>query len=141
MYGFYLAWFFGPLRWLARDAAEGHDEPVRTSIAIRQWTPESSYRFWEGVAQGFVHFVTAGFLLLFGLLLAFRPTGPAESIGLFGVRAWGAFFVTGFVLVAFPFFRVWFRMRAGETLPPRTNGWWMLLIQVPAAIAFALATR
>jgi hypothetical protein len=141
VYGFYLAWFFRPLRWVARDTAEVHDGPLRASLATSEWTPESNYQFWEGVAQGFVHFVTAGFLLLFGLMLAFRPTGTAEEIGLFGLRAWGGFFGTGFVLIAASFFRVWFRRRAGKALSPRTNGWWMLVIQLPAAVAFALATR
>jgi hypothetical protein len=141
VYGFYLAWCFLPLRWLARDAAGVSDGPLQASLATSEWTSESSYRFWEGVAEGFMHFVTAGFLLLLGLMLAFRPTGTAEEIGLFGLRAWGAFFGTGFVLAAAPFVRVWFRRRAGEALPPRTNGWWMLLIQVPAAAVFALASR
>ena len=141
MYGFYLAWFFRPLRWLVRDAVEAYDGHVQASFSTREWTPESSYRFWEGVAGGFLRFVTAGFLLLLGLILAFRPTGTADAIGLFGLRAWGAFFGTGFVVIAVPFFRVWFRRRGGEVLPPRTNGWWMLLIQVPAAAAFALVTR
>lgn len=141
MYGFYLAWFFRPLRWLRSDPADAHAASVGASLEANQWTPESSYRFWEGVAQGFVHFVTAGFLLLFGLLLAFRPTGTAEAVTILGLRAWGAFFATGLVLIAIPFSRVWFRRMAGEAFPPRTNGWWTLLIQVPAAAAFALAMR
>lgn len=141
MYGFYLACFFRPLRLLSSDPADAHADSVGASLETSLWTPESSYRFWEAVAQGFVHFVTAGFLLLFGSMLAFRPTGTAEAVTLLGLRAWGAFFVTGFLLIAVPFFRVWFRRRAGEAFPPRTSGWWMLLIQVPAAAAFALTTR
>jgi hypothetical protein len=140
VYRFYLACFALPLRWLPTDAVDADAESVRASLMATQWTPESSYRFWERVAQGFVCFVTAGFLALFGLMLIFRPTGTADTIGLSALRAWGAFFGTGFVLIAFPFFRVWFRRKAGEALPPRTNGWWMLLIQVPAAVTFALAT-
>lgn len=141
MYGFYLAWFFGPLSLLSSDPSGANPDSVGASLKTGQWTPESSYRFWEGVAQGFVHFVTAGFLLLLVSMLAFRPTGAAEAVTLLGLRAWGAFFATGFLLIAVAFFRVWFRRRASEALPPRTNGWWMLLIQVPAAAAFTLTTR
>lgn len=126
MYGFYLAWFFRPLRLLSSGPADAHADSAGASLETSQWTPES---------------MTAVFLLLFGSMLAFRPTGTAEAVTLLGLRAWGAFFATGFLLIAVPFFRVWFRRRAGEALPPRTSGWWMLLIQVPAAAAFALATR
>lgn len=126
---------------LSSAPADADADCIGASLKTSQWTPETSYRFWEGVAQGFVHFATAGFLLLFGSMLALRPMGTAETVTLFGLRAWGALFATGFLLIAIPFFRVWFRRRAGEALPPRTNGWWMLLIQVPVAATFALATH
>ena len=85
MYGFCLACSTGLLRWLMRGPCDADADVDDVALVAGPWTPESSYRFWDRVAQGFVSFTTAGFLVLSALMLVFRPAGTAEGVGLFAL--------------------------------------------------------
>lgn len=144
MYQFSMWWYWGLAGlFLRREDAQTRHGQMVSALTNGEWIGEKTYEFWESIGKAWVSMAAAVGVVSGLVLLVLRPGSDTFDAAIIVPALLFGFAAGGALSVAPAIYTAWYRRHGPRPLAPTrgASGWWMLAIQIPAAVLLAFIVR